>query len=55
MSLPVSTRTVAFLQVPFAPCCVDVPSAVEALPADEPPEAFTDVQLTSTTLLTVAC
>ena len=55
LSLPVSTRTVAFLQVPDACCCADEPSAVEVSPVGVSPEAFTDLQSTSSTLVTVAC
>lgn len=55
LSFPVSTRIVAFLQVPFACCSAEEPSAVEVSPVGASPEAFTDLQLTLTTLLTVAC
>ena len=54
-SLPVSTRTVAFLQVPSSSCFEEPPSAVEVSPVEPPPEALTDLQLTETTLVTVAC
>lgn len=55
LSLPESTRIVAFLQVPEACCCADEPSAVEVSPVGVPPEAFTDLQSTLSTLVTVAC
>lgn len=55
LSVPVSTRIVAFLQVPFACCSAEEPSAVEVSPVGASPEALTDLQLTLTTLLTVAC
>ncbi len=55
LSSPVSTRIVAFLQVPFACCWAEEPSAVEVSPVGVPPPAFTDLQLTLTTLVTVAC
>lgn len=53
LSLPVSTRTVAFLQVP-SPSFEEVPSAVAVSAVEPPPEALTDLQLTETTLVTVA-
>ncbi len=55
LSLPVETVTVAFLQVPAASCAAEEPSAVEVSPVEPPPDAFTDAQLTLTTLVTVAC
>ncbi len=55
LSSPVSTRIVAFLQVPDACCCADEPSAVEVSPLGVSPEAFTDLQSTASILVTVAC
>lgn len=55
LSLPVSTRIVARLQVPFACCWADEPSAVEVSPVGTSPEAFTDLQLTLSIFVTVAC
>ncbi len=54
LSLPVSTRIVAFLQVPFARCSAEEPSAVEVSPVGTPAEGLADAQFTATTSVTVA-
>ncbi len=55
LSLPLSTRIVARLHSPFACCTAEEPSAVDVSPVGGTPEALTDWQLSSTTLVTVPC